>query len=134
MTVYPKRAGLLLILLLARLVFPASLRAEPVSVSIVQLVGSPDQYAGKEILVEGILTGESVARMLLPPSPNQFVLTDPAGAQVLVLTSVPLPRATQETMLSVHGTFYRIPLDSGRAFQFIVPHPGGLATVLPWWH
>lgn len=134
MTVYPKRAGLLLIVLLAGLVFPASLRAEPVSVSIAQLVGSPDQYAGKEILVEGILTGESVARMLLPPSPNQFVLTDPAGAQVLILTSLHLPRATQETMLSVHGAFYRIPLDSGRAFQFLVPHPGGLATVLPWWH
>ncbi|MBI4241575.1 MAG: hypothetical protein HY613_07650 [Candidatus Rokubacteria bacterium] len=126
-------AGPLLILLLGT-TFPSSVQAQPVPVSIAQLVGSPEQYAGKEVVLEGTLSGDSPTQMLLPPSPFQLVLTDPSGAQLLVLTRVDPHRIRRETMLSIHGTFYHIPLDTGRALQFVVPRPGGLMAVLPWWH
>lgn len=131
----------LAVLLVAVLLFAPSAEGEPLAVTIAQLVGSPDQYSGKEVAFDGVLVRMSnfttYEKSSASPSRGQriqLVLADMTGAQILVITYVPsydFPTlgmvGKAGTAYSVRGTFFHIPVEPGPPLQLVaVPGKDGL--------
>lgn len=131
-------AVLLTSILVPRSIFSAAAaqQAEPLFVTIAELVRSPEQYSGKDVAFEGILVGTGVfSSPEGEPSggPGRgrrvpLTLTDMSGARIFIITWVPsydLPAlgmvGRTGTVYAVRGTFYHVPMEPGTPLQFVVP-------------